>query len=180
MRRQVGLFPVLLIGLAALPALALPRPADAAEKKVAVFEFELIDTSLEGEINGVNPAQTARLVTMAPRLRADIAAEPDMKVLDIGDKAAQPKDRPFSKCEKCALDLGKDLGADIVITGTVQKVSNLILNINAYGHEVSTGKLVAQGSADIRGNTDEMWGRGLEALWKNTLKKQFKAIESNP
>ena len=173
MRRQVGLFPVFLMALVAMPALA-------AEKKVAVFDFELIDTSLEGEINGVNPAQTARLVTMAPRLRADIDAEPDIAVLDIGDRAAQPKDRPFSKCEKCALELGKELGADIVITGTVQKVSNLILNINAYGHEVATGKLVAQGSADIRGNTDEMWGRGIQALWKNTLKKQFKTIESNP
>ena len=173
MRRQVGLFPVFLMALVAMPALA-------AEKKVAVFDFELIDTSLEGEINGVNPAQTARLVTMAPRLRADIDAEPDIAVLDIGDKAAQPKDRPFSKCDGCAIDLGKELGADIVITGTVQKVSNLILNINAYGHEVATGKLVAQGSADIRGNTDEMWGRGVEALWKNTLKKQFKTIESTP
>ena len=173
MRRQVGLFPVFLMALVAMPALA-------AEKKVAVFDFELIDTSLEGEINGVNPAQTARLVTMAPRLRADIDAEPDIAVLDIGDRAAQPKDRPFSKCDSCAIDLGKELGADIVITGTVQKVSNLILNINAYGHEVATGKLVAQGSADIRGNTDEMWGRGIQALWKNTLKKQFKTIESNP
>ena len=173
MRRQVGFFPVFLAALAAMPAFA-------AEKKVAVFDFELIDTSLEGELNGVNPAQTARLATLAPRLRADIAAEPGMAVLDIGATAVPPKDRPFNKCETCAIELGKTLGADIVFTGTVQKVSNLILNINAYGHEVSTGKLVAQGSADIRGNTDEMWGRGLEALWRNTLKKQFLAIESAP
>jgi hypothetical protein len=58
----------------------------------------------------------------------------------------------------------------------VQKVSNLILNINAYGHDVRTGKIVAGGSADIRGNNDEMWIRGIEALWRNTLKKQFQAI----
>ena len=171
MRRQGGLFPVLLLMMMAVPAAA-------AEKKVAVFDFELIDTSLEGEINGVNPAQTERLTLLAPKLRADIDGEADMTSIDVSAVSAEAAGQVLSKCETCAIDLGKKLGADIVVTGTVQKVSNLILNINAYGHDVATGKLVAQGSADIRGNNDEMWGRGVEALWKNTLKKQFTAIET--
>ncbi|BDA86321.1 hypothetical protein Sa4125_38630 [Aureimonas sp. SA4125] len=171
MRRQGGLFPVLLLALMAVPAAA-------AEKKVAVFDFELIDTSLEGEINGVDPAQTQRLTLLAPRLRADIDGEANFSIVDVTPVAEEAGKQVLRKCDKCVLALGKDLGADIVVTGTVQKVSNLILNINAYGHEVATGKLVAQGSADIRGNNDEMWGRGVEALWKNTLKKQFTAIEA--
>jgi hypothetical protein len=153
-------------------------PAAAAEKKVAVFDFELIDTSLEGEINGVNPAQTQRLTLLAPKLRADIDGEPELTSIDVAPVAAEAARQILSKCDSCVLALGKQLSADIVVIGTVQKVSNLILNINAYGHEVATGKLVAQGSADIRGNNDEMWGRGVAALWKNTLKKQFQAIET--
>lgn len=175
MRRQGGLFPVLLL---ALVAPVMTGPAAAAEKKVAVFDFELIDTSLEGEINGVNPAQTQRLTLLAPKLRADIDGEPELTSIDVAPVAAEAARQILSKCDSCVLALGKQLGADIVVIGTVQKVSNLILNINAYGHEVATGKLVAQGSADIRGNNDEMWGRGVAALWKNTLKKQFQAIET--
>lgn len=168
---QGAFIPVVLLSCVACPAVA-------AEKTVAVFDFELIDSSLEGEMKGVNPAETARLETMAPRLRADIDAEAAFAIMDIVPVRAKSKERSLRKCPKCALDLGKELGADIVVTGTVQKVSNLILNINAYGHEVATGKLVAQGSTDIRGNNDEMWGRGVQALWKNTLKKQFQAVEA--
>ncbi|KQT47508.1 hypothetical protein ASG43_10460 [Aureimonas sp. Leaf454] len=147
---------------------------------MAVFDFELIDTSLEGEVKGVDPRQTERLTLLAPKLRADIEAEPKLSIVEIAPVAEAAKGQVLNKCERCALDLGRDLKADIVVTGTVQKVSNLILNVNAYGHEVATGKLVAQGSADIRGNNDEMWMRGVTALWRNTLKKQFEAVEAAP
>ena len=43
----------------------------------------------------------------------------------------------------------------------MQKVSNLILNINIYVRDAETGDLVAAASADIRGNTDKSWSRGV-------------------
>jgi hypothetical protein len=39
----------------------------------------------------------------------------------------------------------------------VQKVSNLILNINLYMEDVQTGRMEFARSVDIRGNTDESW-----------------------
>jgi hypothetical protein len=51
----------------------------------------------------------------------------------------------------------------------VQKVSNLILNINISISDAKTGAVLAQGYADIRGNTDESWRRGLEWIVKNRL-----------
>jgi hypothetical protein len=51
----------------------------------------------------------------------------------------------------------------------VQKVSNLILNINIRVSEAASGKVIAAASADIRGNTDESWTRGVEWLVKNRL-----------
>ena len=53
------------------------------------------------------------------------------------------------------------------MTGTVQKVSNLILNINLYVMDAD-GEERAH-SADIRGNTDEAWRRGLDWLIRNRL-----------
>ena len=67
--------------------------------------------------------------------------------------------------------LAKSLGAEQAITGLVQKVSNLILNINIYVRDARTGDMVAAASADIRGNTDQSWSRGVGWLVRNRLLK---------
>ena len=51
----------------------------------------------------------------------------------------------------------------------VQKVSDLILNINVYMADVATGKLTFVHSVDIRGNTDKSWTRGIAYLVENYL-----------
>jgi hypothetical protein len=65
--------------------------------------------------------------------------------------------------------LAKSLGAELAVTGTVQKVSNLILNMNIYVRDVSSGDTIAVMSADMRGNTDESWSRTLDWLVRNRL-----------
>ena len=164
--------------LAMLAAIIGPAAqAVAAEKKVVVFAFELIDSSLEGQSNGKDLDETARLDRLATDLRADIDAEPGFVLLDPAPVEAKARERWLNDCGRCAVQLGREVGADIVVTGMVQKVSDLILNINAKGYDVASGTTVAGGSVDIRGNTDEMWDRGLRSLWKNRLKKQLLALE---
>jgi hypothetical protein len=51
----------------------------------------------------------------------------------------------------------------------VQKVSNLILNVNIYLRSAHTGHLVTSASADMRGNTDESWSRTVSYLVRNRL-----------
>ena len=46
----------------------------------------------------------------------------------------------------------------------MQKVSELILNINLVIEDSATGAVVRAGSVDIRGNTDQSWQRGLRFL----------------
>jgi hypothetical protein len=76
---------------------------------------------------------------------------------------------PLHKCNGCEADLAKAARAEVAMTGTVQKVSNLILNLNIYVREADSGKLVRAMSVDIRGNTDETWLRGIRWLVKNRL-----------
>ena len=59
--------------------------------------------------------------------------------------------------------------AELTITGTVQKVANLILNMNIYVRDASSGATIAAMSADMRGNTDETWSRTLDWLVRNRL-----------
>ena len=48
----------------------------------------------------------------------------------------------------------KRVGADFVAWIRVQKVSNLILNMNVYIADVKAGRTVLTKSVDLRGNTD--------------------------
>jgi hypothetical protein len=49
----------------------------------------------------------------------------------------------------------------------LQKVSNLILNMNVHMAEVKTKKMLLVKSVDVRGNTDDTWVRSLAYLVKN-------------
>ena len=69
--------------------------------------------------------------------------------------------------------LARDLGAALSLTGTVQKVSNLILNINMVVRDVATGKVVAAGSADIRSNSDASWFKGVDWLLRHRIAQQL-------
>jgi Protein of unknown function (DUF2380) len=63
----------------------------------------------------------------------------------------------------------------------VQKVSNLILNINVYMEDAESGKMKFARSIDIRGNTDESWRRGLDYLLRNySLREPLTAHRQDP
>jgi hypothetical protein len=50
------------------------------------------------------------------------------------------------------------------MTGWVQKVSNLILNMNIVVRDAKTGQIILSKSVDMRGNTEESWSRALDWL----------------
>jgi len=147
----------------------IPWAAGAAPSQVAVFDFELIDTSLQGEVDGPRPDEQGRLMRAGDQVRKALAASGQFTVLDIAPVNAAAHGSNLQACGGCEVHLARQLGADLVITGTVQKVSNLILNMNFYVHDVNTGRLVIAMSADMRGNTDESWTRVADYLLRNRL-----------
>jgi hypothetical protein len=165
---------VVYLALCGLAALTLPSAA-LAETKVAVFSFELIDSSLDGEMLGVNKDEQARLQSMAPRVSAYLKDKKGYTPVDLSAMAEAAGHSNLQNCGNCDIKMAKTAGADLSVTGTVQKVSNLILNVNLYVRDVATGKLVAAGSADIRSNTDDSWHRGLDWLMKNRINGQLSA-----
>ena len=154
---------------AAALALLLASPACAQKAKVAIFDFELVDTSLEGELTGAKSAEQARLAGMAVALRQKLGASDRYDVVDIAPVAAHARAQNLQACGRCDASMARELGADLAMTGTVQKVSNLILNINIYIRDANSGAVIDAMSADIRGNTDESWSRGLNWLVRNKL-----------
>jgi len=148
---------------------ALAMAARAEPPRAVVFDFELVDTSLTGEMRGINKDETVRLAKMSPILRDKLSASGRYDVIPLGAEEAAAKAANLQSCGGCDVAIAKKLGADLAITGTVQKVSALILNINIYVRDTKTGELLNAYSADIRNNTDEGWMRGLSYLIRNRL-----------
>lgn len=135
----------------------------------AVFAFAFDDTSLQGQVQGSRSDEHDRLGALDAELRDMLTKSGCCKVVDLGAVAQQAQGMDLQTCNGCDVDLARKVGADIAVTGWVQKVSNLILNINLVAHNVTTGQVIDAGSVDIRGNTDESWSRGLSYLLRNRL-----------
>jgi len=153
---------LLLCLLAALPAVA-------ERVRVAIFDLEIIDTSLDGEMKGTSPEEKARLAKLAPALRAKLAASDRYLVVDTEPITERARAQNLQACGGCDATLAHEAGADVAVTGTVQKVSNLILNLNIYLRDAKDDRLLQSMSADFRGNTDESWSRALGYLIRNKL-----------
>jgi hypothetical protein len=141
----------------------------AAPPRLAAFDFEWIDTSLEGEVNGPRPDEHARLIKASVQLRQELAQSARFDLIDMADLVVAARSRNLQACGGCDVDLARQAGADLVLTGVVQKVSNLILNMNLYLRNAHTGQLVKAMSADLRGNTDESWSRATSYLVRNRI-----------
>jgi hypothetical protein len=149
--------------------LIVSMPARADMPKAAVFDFELVDTSLQGEMDGPRTDEQQRLMNAGHQLRKALAESRKFAVLDIAPVNAAAHASNLQACGGCDVQYAQQLGADLAITGVVQKVSNLILNMNVYIRDAHNGQLITSMSADFRGNTDETWSRTTSYLLRNRL-----------
>ncbi len=149
--------------------LLVSSPAAAEPLKAAVFDFELLDTSLQGQVNGPQADEQRRLKAVTEQLRKGLAQAGRFVVLDIAPVNAAAHASNLQACGGCDVQYAQQLGADVAITGLVQKVSALILNMNIYVRDAHSGQVITSMSADFRSNTDESWSRTLSYLLRNRL-----------
>ncbi len=171
----------LLIVAAMLCASASLAPAGAAqarpEKCIAVFEFELLDMSLEGEIRGTSGAERKRLLLLTDQLRTWLITA-NHQVCDMSPVAVEARAANLTACG-CIQRLARSVSGKLAIIGAVHKVSNLILNIRVDVFDVATGKRVIQLNADIRSNSDRSWTRGLDWLIEHRLSGALGSLEGD-
>lgn len=158
-------------------ALAVSGQAALADagRCVAAFDFELIDLSIEGEIKGTSSAEQRRLGLLGEQLRKWLAGGGRRRICDMTLIAAEAKAANLYGCG-CVQKLANTVGAELAITGVVQKVSNLILNISIDVFDVRTNRQVVQANAQIRSNTDRSWTRGLDWLIDHRLTGALAAL----
>lgn len=147
--------------------------AQGAElKTIAILDFDLVDDQHE-----LSPAtvEYQRLRAIRDQLQDEFAKNGLYRIVDLAPvaeviKIHQSKSQ-LHECNGCELSIGRALHADRVLIGWVQKVSNLILNINIQIEDAATGTVLLNKSVDLRGNTDETWRRGISFLVKSMVEK---------
>lgn len=155
--------------IAAIAVFTGAQMASAADRtRLAVFDMELQDASHEGALHGKRDDEAKRVALVSAELRKLVEATGRYELVDLTpahDKIAER--RPLRSCKGCDVEIAKSFGAAQSILGVVYKVSNLILEIHIYLRDTETGQVINYMRANIRGNTDESWLRGVRWLMRN-------------
>jgi Protein of unknown function (DUF2380) len=146
-----------------------PAAASDSVKTVAMLGVQFLND--HEDLEPTTGAERARLASIEQLFKSELEASGRYRFAPVDAAiatkiAAGPE---FGSCGGCEFNYGKELGGDLAAWIVVQKVSDLILNLNVYMGDVQARKLTFVHSVDIRGNTDESWKRGLTYLVKNYL-----------
>ena len=139
--------------------------ARAEPPKAAVFNFQLANLGAQGPTE----ADVARLGPVSDLLRAQLKETGRYEIVSTTPVKGEVAKADLRACGGCADDFARKLGADIAITGEIQKVSNLILNINVYVKDLRSKEPERAYSVDIRGDNDTSFDHGVKYLVKNKL-----------
>jgi hypothetical protein len=150
----------------------------AAPPSLAMLGFELLEEHPDA---AQDAAQQARLAMIDQQFRALIEEKGLYHVVDLAphhDLIAEVRDRSefIYRCQPCKRELGAGIGAEYVAVGWVQKVSNLILNVNIEIREVASDRVALVKSVDMRGNNDESWTRAVRFMVRDMDERR----ERNP
>jgi hypothetical protein len=120
-------------------------PEEALDKKIAVWRFDAL---------GIEPELVTRLETLF-RMELDRLDRVPLPTRRDVERAVTAAEQNCTGEEKCLAAIGKRLGVDIVVTGTVGSLGdNYVLNIKAV--EVATGKSQRIQSDPLKGSPDDL------------------------
>ncbi|MFN0314930.1 MAG: DUF3280 domain-containing protein [Burkholderiales bacterium] len=142
--------------------------AQAAQGTILILNFEIEDDLLT-QGAPVDVSENERRLALAHGVMTEVFKE--RAVFRLADKSSVDamiakvrESQALHTCNGCEIEIARQAGADYVLVGWVQKVSNLILNVNAGIKDVKSGGYVVTRSVDLRGNTDPSWIRAVKRL----------------
>ena len=159
LRRSAKTFRVLAIALAAVWLTAVRAQQPPSRIPVAVLELTPVDASYHPDVEQLRALLQKSGNTAEAWLAIHLAKEgydptdPVRISAALRSMAVSP-----SSCADltCAVELGKALGADRVVTGRVTKVSNLIWFLEATMVELRTATVRCHEDFELKGNIVEL------------------------
>lgn len=150
---------------------AAPMQAALAEAPIKIAVLSATLQNDHAQWVPTTDAERNRLMKIEDIFKSSLEASGKYKSVPVSASIQEKinKDQKMGECGGCELTYGKEVGADQVAWIEVQKVSELILNINVYMKDVQSGNPVFTKSVDLRGNNDEAWNRSMKFLIKRYL-----------
>jgi hypothetical protein len=172
--RLVGLpWFALLPGAQALAQATAQAPEPPA---LAFLGFELIDDQPDPARDA---AHQARLALIGRQMAQGLAERGLYRVVDLAPAAAaiaqaRAENEFLHRCNGCLVGVGAALDTRLVGVGWVQRVSNLILNLNLAIWAVAEDRMTLTKSVDIRGDNDESWRRGVAYMLRDMAERRVR------
>ena len=167
----------LLFGVACVLPVAGVR-AQAEVPPLAFAGFELIDEQPDPVRTALQPPRLARLSEQMARGLHDRGLY-RVVGLDSGSdsvSAAVAQVRGtvdlLHRCNGCLDPIAEAAQVRLVGVGWVQRVSNLILNLNLAVWDVPDDRMTLTKSVDIRGDNDESWRRGVDYMLRDMVERR--------
>jgi len=128
------------------PVARAEGPDKAIEQKIALWRFDAL---------GIEPELVQRLETLF-RMELDRLAKKPLPTRREIDRVTSAAEQNCTGEEKCLGAIGRKLGVDVVVTGTVGAMGqNYVLNIKAVDAKTSTSIRRIE-SEPLRGSPDEL------------------------
>ena len=125
------------------------RPAD-----ISMSIGQLVGASILERLAARNDLSDATRIHLNRELRARLAESGRFKVVDIAPVIKESHASNLQACGGCDVTFADRIGAELSVTGTVYKVSNLILNMMIFVRDAKTGDNVVVMQAEMRGDTE--------------------------
>ena len=157
---------------AALTVFAI-QPSKAAEPgpvTIAVFDFELNDTSAGGGIIGQDAIDTENLRKSTEEARRMLSASGRYSIVDTGSVAGEVISAGgIQHCNGCDGPLAKKLGADQSMVGVFTRVSRVEYTLQILVRDTQTGAVVSNNFTGLRMGANYAWPRGVKWLMNNRI-----------
>jgi hypothetical protein len=130
----------------------------------------------------LEPGDTAVAAAATAKLFATLAASPAVAVADPGRVAAAvaAAEAGGNRCDaRCAVAIGRQVGARWVVTGTLVKTSNLVWVLLGELLDVASGRTVLADSYELKGDATRMAPAGAH-VFAQRVERAVAAAEAAP
>jgi len=153
-------------------AAASPRCAAGAPPPIglAVFDFELEDTTAAALATGLTASDAAHLSDVTEGVRELLARSGRYQLIDVsGTNDEAVKTHALRDCRGCDAAIAREHGADQSLIGVVRRVSRTEYTLGFQIRDSRTGSVIFWADSGLRLGADYAWRRGAVRLISDRL-----------
>jgi hypothetical protein len=152
---------------ALVPAEPVVAAATSAPIKLALFDFELEDSSAAPS---ETPSDATELAHTNDAVRQLLTQSGRYLVVPIGGSANDAaKNHTVRGCDGCDANIALELGADQSLLGVIGRISRTEYTVSFRLRDARTGRIVSGGDSGLRMGANYSWSRGAVHLIRDQL-----------